>query len=87
MLCRLTLLAILTASAANAQGNPDAGAAAYDAACGRCHDDPLALMEPTGLLGTAGGTSTLDAYLKTHKRAADNTASRADIVAYLMSLH
>lgn len=82
---RLTLLACLTAGPALAQG--DAGAAAYDAACGRCHDDPVALMEPTGLLGTANAAATLDAFLASHKRSASDAATRAEIVAFLMALH
>lgn len=83
----LTLVACLAASPALAQGDSAAGAASYDAACGRCHDDPVALMEPTGLLGTADGAAQLDAFLKTHKRSAGDAATRADIVAFLMSLH
>lgn len=87
MFCRLTLLACLASTPALAQGDAAAGAGAYDAACGRCHDDPVALMEPTGLLGAADGATQLDAFLKLHKRAAGDAATRADIVAFLMALH
>lgn len=83
----LAALAVLVAAPALAQGSAEAGAGAYDAACGRCHSDPVALMGPTGLLGTANGAADLDAFLATHRRAAPDAATRADIVAYLMSLH
>ena len=82
---RLILLACLAAAPVFAQGG--GGASAYDAACGRCHDDPIALMDPTGLLGAANGAATLDAFLASHKRSASDAAIRAEIVAYLMALH
>lgn len=79
-------LALIAATPALAQGDAAAGAGAFDASCGRCHADPVALMEPTGLLGTEDGAAKLQAFLTSHKRVAPDATTRADIAAYLMSL-
>lgn len=75
----LVICAALALPACADEGDPARGQAVFASACARCHAAPEALDLPEA--------AAFDDFLATHKKGTREAATRADLIAYLLSLH